>query len=274
MFRRCNLTAAATEPKEVTKTKKEKEKEGYRCQNSDYEYEYDWETLRDVVDADVVWESLSLSAMTLQDLSTKTDRTRRSLITAMLYSSPKETSSDTLINDTITIIKGASDTALLHIAERIPSVLGQQDELSGRFPVHMACACGASPEFVAKCVSMFPCTAAAQDRDGKNPFHILCESYAKGCDTSMTRDVIEKRMTNILWILYRKAPNAITLEDNHGVDAVEYALESDSSLSFLRLLQMMVARVHEGNAKKKANRKFMRVSRQRREESHGAARVA
>eukprot|EP00985_Skeletonema_marinoi_P009367 scaffold4361_cov143-Skeletonema_marinoi.AAC.7 len=132
----------------------------------------------------------------------------------------------------------------------------------GRFPVHIACAYGASSDFIYKCVSLYPLTAAAQDNDGRTPFHFLCKSYANSCDdTSMSwdRNAIERRMTRILWILYRKAPSAIIIEDNHGVDVVEYALEADMSMTFIRLLQDMVARVHVHNAKKKANRKLIQA---------------
>eukprot|EP00986_Skeletonema_menzelii_P012543 scaffold6957_cov245-Skeletonema_menzelii.AAC.1 len=69
-------------------------------------------------------------------------------------------------------------------------------------------------------------------------------------------------MTRILWILYRKAPSAIILEDNHGVDAVEYALEADMSITFIGLLQDMVTRVRKDNAKKKASRKLMQARSQ------------
>eukprot|EP00969_Alexandrium_andersonii_P032541 1421153-Alexandrium_andersonii.AAC.1 len=79
---------------------------------------------------------------------------------------------------------------------------------------------------------------------------------------SCDRNAIERRMTRILWILYRKAPSAIIIEDNHGVDVVEYALEADMSMTFIRLLQDMVARVHESTAKKKANRKLMHARSQ------------
>ena len=75
----------------------------------------------------------------------------------------------------------------------------------------------------------------------------------------MSQDVIERRMTSIIWVLYRKAPTAIILEDSHGVDVVEYALEAELSLHFIRLLQDMVARVHVHNAKKKANRKLIQA---------------
>jgi len=78
---------------------------------------------------------------------------------------------------------------------------------------------------------------------------------------SWDRNAIERHMTRILWILYRKAPSAsaIIIEDNHGVDVVEYALEADMSMTFIRLLQDIVARVHEHNAKKKANRKLIQA---------------
>ena len=70
-------------------------------------------------------------------------------------------------------------------------------------------------------------------------------------------NAIERHVTNVLWILYRTAPKAIMMEDNEGVDAVEYALEADLNLPFIRLLQHMVSTVHKQNAKMKAHRKLV-----------------
>jgi hypothetical protein len=251
MIRRLNVSKAS-EPKGTAI-----KKEGYRCP-SDNDEEFVWETLNDGDDADVVWESLS--SLTLQGHSVQSSSRRRSSPFMMLDASPKakakELSPDTLLNDTI--IKGSSDTTLLRIAEHSPGLLGHKGD-NGRFPVHVACAYAASSDFISKCVSLYPHTAAAQDNDGKTPFHILCESYAKRYESSMICDcdAMERRMTSIIWVLYRKAPTAIIVEDNHGVGAVEYALEAGFTITFIGLLQNMVARVHESNAKKKAHRKLM-----------------
>jgi hypothetical protein len=48
----------------------------------------------------------------------------------------------------------------------------------------------------------------------------------------------------------------------HGVDVVEYALEAELSLHFIRLLQDLVARVHKSNSKKKAHRNLMNTHSQ------------
>ena len=252
MIRRLNLSKAKSKSASI-----KREERYHRHSNDD---EFDCKTLSDADVADVVWESLS--SLTLQDYGMQSNSTRRSSPFMMLDASPNQISSNSLLNDTI--IKGASDATLLRIAEHFPGLLGQRGD-HGRFPVHIACAYGASSDFIYKCVIMYPLTAAAQDDDGRTPFHFLCKSYAKSCDdTSMSwdRNAIERRMTRILWILYRKAPSAIIIEDNHGVDVVEYALEADMSMTFIRLLQDMVARVHESTAKKKANRKLMHARSQ------------
>ncbi|KAK1746868.1 hypothetical protein QTG54_002212 [Skeletonema marinoi] len=245
MIRRLNLSKAKPKSASI-----KEEVRYHRHSNGD---EFDCKTLSDADDADVVWESLS--SLTLQDYAMQSSSKRRSTPFMML----DQISSHSLLNDTI--IKGASDATLLRIAEYFPGLLGHRG-YHGRFPVHIACAYGASSDFIYKCVSLYPLTAAAQDNDGRTPFHFLCKSYANSCDdTSMScdRNAIERRTTRILWILYRKAPSAIIIEDNHGVDVVEYALEADMSMTFIRLLQDMVARVHEHNAKKKANRKLMQA---------------
>eukprot|EP00984_Skeletonema_dohrnii_P016193 scaffold7147_cov89-Skeletonema_dohrnii-CCMP3373.AAC.3 len=252
MIRRLNLSKAKSKSTCI------KEVERYHHHSDDDEF--DCKVLSDADDADVVWESLS--SLRLQDYATPSSSMRRSTSFMMLDASPDRISSNSLLNDTI--IKGASDATLLRIAEHFPGLLGHRGD-HGRFPVHIACAYGASSDFIYKCVSLYPLTAAAQDDDGRTPFHFLCKSYAKSCDdTSMSwdRNAIERRMSLILWILYRKAPSAIIIEDKHGVDVVEYALEADMSMTFIRLLQDMMARAHENNAKKKANRKLMQARSQ------------
>eukprot|EP00984_Skeletonema_dohrnii_P034599 scaffold33601_cov155-Skeletonema_dohrnii-CCMP3373.AAC.1 len=184
-----------------------KEEERYHRHSKDDEFVC--KVLCDADDADVVWESLS--SLKIQDYALQSSSMRRSSPFMMLDASPDQISSNSLLNDTI--IKGASDATLLRIAEHFPGLLGHRGD-HGRFLVHIACAYGASSDFIYKCVSMYPLTAAAQDDDGRTPFHFLCKSYAKSCDdTSMAwdRNAIERRMTRILWILYRRAPRVLSL---------------------------------------------------------------
>lgn len=258
MFRRRNRPAKA----KAKQSSGVMEARGYRYHSDDDEFVC--KTLIDCDDVDVVWESMS--SLTLQDHGLQSiSAGRRSSSSFMIHDAPssqsQEYSSNSLLNDTI--VKGATDATLLRIAEHFSGLLGQIDAF-GRFPVHTACAFGSSADFIYKCVSMYPLTAAAQDHDGKTPFHFLCKSYAKRCYafTTWDRAVIEKRMTRILWILYRKAPGAIILEDNHGVDPVEYALEADMSITFIGLLQDMVTRVRKDNAKKKASLKLVQARSQ------------
>ena len=254
LFRRLRLTKAKPQPQSASNVEVEEEK-GYRCHFDDDDFVH--KTLDDENDTDVVWESLS--SLTLQDNGLQSSSGRLSSSPFMMLddSSNVMSSSCPLID---TIVKGATDATLLSIAEHFPGLLGHCDA-HGRFPVHAACAFAASPDFIYKCVSMYPHTAAAQDDNGRTPFHFLCKSYAMKCHASMfwDKDAIEKFMTRILWILYRKAPRAIVLEDNYGVDVVEYALEADMSMTFIRLLHNMVARVHKQNAKMIASRKLIQI---------------
>lgn len=253
-FRRLRLAKKKPQPQSAGNVEVEEEK-GYRCHFDDDDFVH--KTLTDGNDADVVWESLS--SLTLQDNSLQSSSGRLSSSPFMMLdaSSNAMPSHCPLID---TIVKGTTDATLLSIAEHFPGLLGLRGA-HGRYPVHAACAFAASPDFVYKCVSMYPHTAAAQDDDGRTPFHFLCKSYAKKSYASISwdRDAIEKCMTRILWILYRKAPKAIILEDNYGVDVVEYALEADMSITFIRLLHNMVARVHKQNAKMMASRKLMQA---------------
>ena len=264
-FRRLRRAKAKPQPQSAVNVEVEEEK-GYRCHFDDDDFVH--KTLIDSNDVDVVWESLS--SLTLQDNSLQSSSGRLSSSPFMILdASSKAMPSNCPLIDTI--VKGTTDATLLSIAEHFPGLLGQRGA-HGRYPLHAACAFAASPDFISKCVSMYPHTAAAQDDDGRTPFHFLCKSYAKKCHASMSwdRDAIEKSMTRILWVLYLKAPKAIILEDNYGVGVVEYALEADMSLTFIRLLHHMVTRVHEQNTKMIASRKLMQARSQLEQKQKGS----
>lgn len=251
MIRRFNL---GTLKKTKAKRSSVKDERYHRLSSA---FECNFLSMAKTNDADFVWESLS-------SLTIQAENERCSQSDLMTSDTEEDTSSslmsyippETLLNDTIA--KGASDATLLRIANCFPGLLGHRGD-DGRYPVHAACTYAASSDLVYKCVSMYPHTAAAQDNDGRTPFHLLCKDYAKQCEvsTSLDKNAIERRMTYVLWILYRSAPQAIIIEDNEGVDAVEYALEADLSLPFIGILQHMVSKVHKQNAKVKAHRKLL-----------------
>lgn len=170
---------------------------------------------------------------------------------------PPEFRSGCLLHDAIQ--RGAPDDVLMFINERFPQTLREEDN-HGRFPIHVACSFGCSPEFISHLVNMFPQSVAAKDNQGRTPIHHLCSSYAsKSYDVNKTT---LKRMEQILWILFRKSPGSIVAEDKKGVNAIECALEAELGTTFIGTLQDMTARYHENEARKAAQRRCMKTRRQ------------
>jgi hypothetical protein len=147
----------------------------------------------------------------------------------------------------------------MFICERFPDTLKQEDD-QGRTPIHVACSAGCSPEFISHLVTVFPQSVATKDKKGRTPIHHLCSSYAS--KKHAVSEVTLKKMEQILWMLFRKAPGSIVDEDAGGVDAIEYALEANLDISFIATLQEMTSRYHENEARKAAQRKCMQTRRQ------------
>lgn len=153
---------------------------------------------------------------------------------------------------------GAPQQILILIADRFPEDLAIIDD-KGRTTAHIACATGASPDLVYYCIESTPSAAATKDSEGKSPVHHLCKGYLK--NSNETVDLAHKHMTEILWRLYRNAPSSIVSEDNDDVGVIEYALESDANLDFIRLLHQLIAHFRESERRKKVFSKLREVSR-------------
>ena len=73
---------------------------------------------------------------------------------------------------------GVPNQVLMLLATRLPFFLTQVDG-QGRYPIHVACALGASSEFIAYCIEKYPSCAADRDSDGKSPLQLLCQGTWK-----------------------------------------------------------------------------------------------
>ena len=88
----------------------------------------------------------------------------------------------------------------------------------------------------------------------------------QSCDKLTVEDSIQyaknQNMTEILLMLQKKAPASAVSEDNDGVGAIEYALESNASIDFIRTLQDMIAHYSETEDRKLAHQRCMDARRQ------------
>ncbi|KAL7452229.1 hypothetical protein ACHAWC_003943 [Mediolabrus comicus] len=129
--------------------------------------------------------------------------------------------------------------APLHIvllfAEAYPKSLKSVDAL-GRFPVHIACAWGLSPDTIQFLIESYPLAASIQDLSGKCPIHHLCISFMKHyADTPC--QLVNASMMAIVKMLNVTAPKSFNLEDNDGMNALELAIETNVDIKIIKAMQ-------------------------------------
>lgn len=96
----------------------------------------------------------------------------------------------------------------------------------GRYPLHIACAWGSSPDTIKFLINSYPHAARVQDSDGKCAIHHLCRTFRQHYqDTSSM--VFNEIILDIIASLYTVAPMSFNVEDNDEMNALEYALFSD-----------------------------------------------
>ena len=120
------------------------------------------------------------------------------------------------------------------------SSLSKQDAL-GRTPLHIAVGSGAGEDSVSFLVASYPRACGCQDVDGRTPLHFACDSSSRlfEDDDPVRRDPPSYRLVQTLlagcW-------DSAALEDNDGMNAIEYALISEADMRTIRLLQKATQR--------------------------------
>ena len=163
-----------------------------------------------------------------------------------------EFSSGSILHGAIKL--GAPDDVLMLLVERFPKLLTQVDG-GDRYPIHTACAFGASSAFVSRCINMYPSSTRAMDVEGKSPFHLLCQGTWQGAWDIASNPAAAKNMKEILWMLYREAPSTIVSEDIDGVEPLEHAIDFNIGIGLIHLLQEMIGHFHEHEVRKMAHGK-------------------
>lgn len=156
---------------------------------------------------------------------------------------------------------GTPDNEMMMLAKRFPFVFTQVDE-HGRYPVHVACAHGASSRFAALCVWSNPSSATAKDKNNNTPLQLLCKGTWNGVWDLKTNPSAEKNMIDILEILYRKAPVSLLSEDSGGLGPIEHAINSNLDLKFIVSLNEKIAHLNRTKDQKYAHRKCIATRRE------------
>jgi len=121
----------------------------------------------------------------------------------------------------------------------------------GRYPIHVASKWGAPPDVVKFLIESNPSAAGAPDSSGKTPLHYVAEHYAANyaslCKNQSVAALVpnsitlsfnqDEAMLYVVKMLKAGAPKSVNLEDDEGMNAIEYALESDAHFEVIKAMQ-------------------------------------
>lgn len=106
---------------------------------------------------------------------------------------------------------------------------------AGRYPIHVACKFGATPDVVQFLIRSNPPVAGFPDNFGKLPMHHVGESYLNNYTYPLyDRD---RAMLHVVKMLKTASPESVNLEDDEGINAIEYALMSDANITVINSMR-------------------------------------
>mmetsp|Transcript_4896 Transcript_4896/g.10535 ORF Transcript_4896/g.10535 Transcript_4896/m.10535 type:complete len:293 (+) Transcript_4896:80-958(+) len=132
----------------------------------------------------------------------------------------------------------ATPRAIELLAARFPKS-ASSPEKKGRYPIHIACAKGLKPNVVDFLIRSHPQAVGVQDDFGKTPLHYVCESYAHNFSLipSNAYRSPDRSLMAVVSLLLDRAPESPNVEDLYGMNAIEYAIDSDTNVSVVKLMQ-------------------------------------
>mmetsp|Transcript_24775 Transcript_24775/g.40607 ORF Transcript_24775/g.40607 Transcript_24775/m.40607 type:complete len:287 (-) Transcript_24775:95-955(-) len=180
-------------------------------------------------------------AMTLARLLS---RRRWTLLETILTS----TSSSALLIDDPSLPHAVTSDIVIHFATRfqaplrIISLLSQKypqslasSDITGRYPIHVACKWASTPDIIAYLIKTNPSVVGVPDSIGKVPMHYVGEFYLQHFNHGLYgRD---DSMLQVVRLLKTASPQSVNIEDNEGMNAIEYALECNVNLKVIKLMQ-------------------------------------
>jgi len=112
-------------------------------------------------------------------------------------------------------------------------------ENKGRYPLHIACAKGLKPSVINFLIKSHDDCCGVQDSYGKSPLHYVCESYAYNFLTipSNSCRCPENSVHSVVELLLNEAPESANVEDLYGMNAIEYAIDSDTPITTIKMMQ-------------------------------------
>jgi len=108
-------------------------------------------------------------------------------------------------------------------------------DAAGRYPIHVAAKWGAAPDIIQFLIKSNPSVAGLPDHSGKTAMHYVGEFYHVNFSSSYCNR--DEAMLHVVRLVKFAAPNSVNLEDDDGMNAIEYALLSDANLAVIRAMQ-------------------------------------
>lgn len=108
-------------------------------------------------------------------------------------------------------------------------------DVAGRYPIHVAAKWSATPDVIQFLINANPAAVGLPDGSGKTPMHYVGECYI--CNYTSCLYDRDKAMLQVVKMLKSAAPKSVNLEDIYGMNAIEYALDSDASLGVIKTMQ-------------------------------------
>lgn len=132
--------------------------------------------------------------------------------------------------------KNPPEDIVTKIVNAFPKTVSQLNE-SDQYPIHVASQCGALPKIIKKLYKNCPDAACRCDVAGKTPLHLACEHYLSSYRSVKENMRPKQAMEETISTLTRTAFSVIHLEDEKGMTALEYAIETGTDLVIVQKLQ-------------------------------------
>lgn len=119
-----------------------------------------------------------------------------------------------------------------------------------RTPLHVACGTRASHQVIQFLARAHPGACDVQDRDGKTPLHLACDSSCELFvgDGGMAR---EPPSYEVVQTLRKASPQSVPLEDNDEMSALEHAILSGADIKVIKLLQYATRKTCEAQSEQR-----------------------
>jgi ankyrin repeat protein len=139
----------------------------------------------------------------------------------------------------------------LHIVQVLIELLPESTsfvDCMNRTPLHIAAGTRADLSTIQLLVNASPFSCSIRDVNGMTPLHLACDSTCEiytGDEQDCTRDPPTYDVVSMLLKIY---PTAVTLEDEEGTSALEHAILSDAPINVVKLLQAITCQQNEMKA--------------------------